>query len=79
TVTGDDQIRFGLGAVRHVGRGAIESIIAAREAEGPYESLTAFCDRIDLRLCNKRVLEALIAAGALDQLGGHRAQLMGAL
>ncbi len=79
TVTGDHQIRFGLGAVRNVGRGAIESIIAAREAEGPYESLYDFCERVDLRLCNKRVVESLIAAGALDQAGGHRAQLLAGL
>jgi DNA polymerase-3 subunit alpha len=74
TVIGDQQVRFGLGAVRHVGRGAIESIIAGRESGGPYTSLTDFCERIDLRLCNKRVVESLVAAGALDQLDGHRAQ-----
>lgn len=79
TVIGDAQIRFGLGAVRHVGRGAIESIIAGRESEGPYRSIADFCERVDLRLCNKRVIESLIAAGALDQLGGHRAQLIAAL
>lgn len=79
TVTAEHQIRFGLGAVRNVGRGAIESIIDAREAAGPYASLDDLCERVDLRLCNKRVLEALIAAGAADQLGGHRAQLMAGL
>lgn len=79
TVTGDDQIRFGLGAVRNVGRGAIESIITARESTGPYESLADFCERVDLRLCNKRVLESLVAAGAVDHLGNHRAQLMAGL
>ncbi len=78
TVIGDDQIRFGLGAVRNVGRGAIESIIEGRES-GPYTSLTDFCERVDLRLCNKRVNESLIAAGALDQLGNNRAQLTAAL
>ena len=79
TVIGDNQIRFGLGAVRNVGRGAIESIISGRDTEGPYRSLGAFSERVDLRLCNKRVIESLIAAGALDQLEGHRAQLIGAL
>jgi DNA polymerase-3 subunit alpha len=79
TVIGDDQIRFGLGAIRNVGRGAIESIIAGRDAEGPYSALAAFCERVDLRLCNKRVIESLTAAGALDQLGGHRAQLVAGL
>ncbi|HXV86948.1 MAG TPA: DNA polymerase III subunit alpha, partial [Gemmatimonadales bacterium] len=78
TVTGDQEIRFGLGAIRNVGRGAIESILAARAA-GPFASLPDFCERVDLRLCNKRVLESLIAAGALDQLTGHRAQLLAAL
>ncbi len=79
TVTGDQQIRFGLGAVKNVGRGAIESFIAGREASGPYESLYDCCERVDSRLCNKRVFEALIAAGALDQLDGHRAQLLAGL
>jgi DNA polymerase-3 subunit alpha len=79
TVTGEREIRFGLGAVRNVGRGAIESIIRARTEGGPYRSLRDFCERVDLRLCNKRVIESLIAAGAFDQLGGHRAQLAAAL
>jgi DNA polymerase III subunit alpha len=79
TVTGDKEIRFGLGAVRNVGRGAIESILEARTAGGPCTTLSEFCERIDLRLANKRVVESLIAAGALDQLGGHRAQLLAAL
>ena len=74
TVTGDRRIRFGLGAVRNVGRGAIESMIQAR-AQKPFEGLADFCQRVDLRLCNKRVLESLVAAGAMDGLGGHRAQL----
>jgi DNA polymerase-3 subunit alpha len=73
TVIGDDRIRFGLGAIRNVGRGAIDSILVAKR-ERPFASFYDFCDRIDLRLCNKRVFEALIASGALDTLGGHRAQ-----
>jgi DNA polymerase-3 subunit alpha len=79
TVTGDREIRFGLGAVRNVGRGAIESILEARGTGGAFAGLADFCERIDLRLANKRVLEALIAAGAMDQLEGHRAQLLAAL
>jgi DNA polymerase-3 subunit alpha len=79
TVTGDKKIRFGLGAVRHAGRSAIHSIIESREEKGHYRSLADLCDRVDLRVCNKRVIESLIAAGALDQLGGHRAQLAAAL
>ncbi len=78
TVIGDRRIRFGLGAVRNVGEGAIESIILGRE-EGHYTSLSELVERIDLRLCNKRVLESLVAAGACDSLGGHRKALIEAL
>ncbi len=78
TVIGDKRIRFGLGAVRNVGRAAIDSIIAAKKT-GPFTSLFEFCERVDLRLCNRRVFEALIQSGALDALGGHRAQLIAAL
>ncbi|MFL5582696.1 MAG: DNA polymerase III subunit alpha [Gemmatimonadaceae bacterium] len=73
TVVGDRKVRFGLGAIRNVGRGAIDSILGAR-AEKPFASFFDFCERVDLRACNKRVFEALIHAGALDGLGGHRAQ-----
>src|SRR3989449_2756729 len=78
TVVGERRIRFGLGAVKNVGAGAIESIIRG-PGGGPYRSLVDLCDRIDLRLCNKRVIEALVDAGACDSLGGHRAQLIAAL
>src|SRR5690606_37229063 len=82
TVVGDGvgQIRFGLGAIRGVGEGAVRSILAAREAEGPFRSMFDLLDRIDLRLCNKRVMEALICAGALDGFApGGRAQLLAGL
>ena len=79
TVVGETKIRFGLGGIRNVGRAAIDSILAARKKDGPFKSLFEFCERIDLRVCNKRVLEALAQAGALDSLGGHRAQLYAAL
>jgi DNA polymerase-3 subunit alpha len=78
TVIGERRIRFGLGAVRNVGEGAIASIIEGR-AQGPYTTLAELVERIDLRLCNKRVLESLIAAGACDSLGSHRKQLIEAL
>src|SRR3989441_3387163 len=78
TVIGDRRIRFGLGAIKNVGEGAIASILAGRRA-ARYGSLVDLCDRLDLRLCNKRVLEALIDAGACDSLGGHGAQLVAAL
>ncbi|HET7024296.1 MAG TPA: DNA polymerase III subunit alpha [Gemmatimonadales bacterium] len=77
TVVSDRRIRFGLGAVRNVGEGAIASIIAGR-AEAPYRSLHEFVGLIDLRLCNKRVVESLISAGALDAMG-DRAALTAAL
>jgi DNA polymerase-3 subunit alpha len=73
----EDAIRFGLLAVKNVGEGAIESIIAAR-AEGDFRSLADFCARVDLRLANKRVLESLIKVGALNRFG-HPAQLLAGL
>ncbi|MEO6863994.1 MAG: DNA polymerase III subunit alpha [Gemmatimonadaceae bacterium] len=78
TVIADKRLRFGLGAIRNVGKSAIESVIAAR-GNGAFSSLFDLCNRVDLRMCNKRVLEAMIHAGALDSLGGHRSQLAAAL
>jgi len=78
TVVGENRVRFGLGAIRNVGRGAIESILTARK-QGSFKNFFEFAERIDLRLCNRRVFEALINAGALDSLGGHRAQYHDAL
>jgi DNA polymerase-3 subunit alpha len=74
TVIGEKRIRFGLGAIRNVGRSAIDAILTAR-AKSPFKSLFDLADRVDLRVCNKRVFEALIFAGALDAFDGHRAQL----
>ncbi|MEZ0240914.1 MAG: OB-fold nucleic acid binding domain-containing protein, partial [Chloroflexota bacterium] len=74
----DEAIRFGLLAVKNVGQGAIESIVAAREAEGPFKSLRDFCERVDLRLVNSRVIEALGWVGALSKFG-HPAQILDAL
>jgi DNA polymerase-3 subunit alpha len=71
-------IRFGLAAVKNVGRTAIECILATRKEKGPFTSIFDFCERIDLRLLNKRVLDSLIKSGALDQLG-TRAQLSAVL
>jgi DNA polymerase-3 subunit alpha len=78
-VVADKRIRFGLGAVRNVGRSAVDSMLEARREGGAFTSLYDMCSRVDLRVCNKRVFEALIAAGACDSLGGHRAQLLQAL
>src|SRR6202012_5046964 len=65
-----DAIRFGLAAVKNVGGNAIESIIKARdEVGGRFASFWEFCEKVDLRVMNKRVIESLIKAGALDSLG----------
>ena len=70
-----DSIRFGLGAVKGVGGGAVEAIVEGRSA-GEFKSLQDFCEKVDLRRVNKRVVEALIKCGAFDSLGGKRAQFM---
>ncbi|MCA9741743.1 MAG: DNA polymerase III subunit alpha [Deferribacteres bacterium] len=72
----DDKIRFGLGAVKNVGRNAIESIVSARNTNGQFSTIFDFCENIDLRLANKKVLESLIQAGAMDSLEGNRNQLL---
>ncbi|MGG1877196.1 DNA polymerase III subunit alpha [Paenibacillus cisolokensis] len=71
-------IRFGLAAIKNVGTQAVETIVETRK-DKPYESLVDFCRRVDLRVCNKRVIESLIQAGAFDTLPGHRAQLVAML
>src|SRR5882724_11287366 len=73
-----EAIRFGLAAVKNVGGNAIESIVAGRKELGRYTSIYEFCEKVDLRLLNKRVLESLIKSGAMDGLG-RRAQLMAVL
>lgn len=71
-----DSILFGLSAVRNVGQGAIECILASRDAEGPFKSLADLCDRVDSRTVNRRALEALIQCGAMDDFEPNRNQLM---
>src|ERR1700690_106879 len=73
-----EAIRFGLAAVKNVGGNAIESIVAARKKLGRFKSIYEFCENVDLRLLNKRVLESLIKSGSLDSLG-RRSQLMAVL
>ncbi len=68
-------IRFGLGAVKNVGQGAVEGIVEARRSEGPFLSLDDFCGRIDLTRANKRVLESLIKSGATSEFGSRADQL----
>jgi DNA polymerase-3 subunit alpha len=70
-----EAIRFGLAAVKNVGHNAIESIVAARKESGSFKSFYQFCEKVDLHLLNKRVIESLIKSGAMDALG-RRAQLM---
>jgi DNA polymerase-3 subunit alpha len=69
-------IRYGLGAVKGVGRGACEAITESRRSQGAFRDLLDFCQRVDSSKLNRRVLEALIHAGALDGLGANRASLM---
>src|SRR5690606_21607236 len=69
-------LRYGLGAVKGVGQGACEAIAAERERDGPYANLMDFCRRIESARLNRRTLEALVNAGALDALGLNRASLM---
>src|SRR5207245_1009849 len=64
-------IRFGLATVKNVGHGAAEGIVEARDAGGPFTSVEDFAKRIDARALNKRVLESLVKAGALDSLGNR--------
>ncbi|GAL07626.1 DNA polymerase III subunit alpha [Photobacterium aphoticum] len=72
-------IVYGIGAVKGVGEGPIENIIAAREKGGHFKDLFDFCARIDTKKVNKRVLEKLIKAGAMDRLGPNRAAMMATL
>lgn len=76
--TGTGHIRFGLAAIKNVGTLAVENIMSVRK-ERPFDSLLDFCRRVDLRVCNKRVVESLLQAGAFDCLPGHRAQLLAML
>ena len=75
TVSGGD-IRFGLVAVKGVGRGVIQSLLAEREAHGPFTSFQDFCQRLSGADLNRRVLESLIKCGAFDSLGYKRSQLL---
>ena len=75
TVSGDN-IRFGLVAVKGVGRGFINEVLAERQRGGPFTSFPDFCQRMSDADCNKRVLESLIKCGAFDSMGFHRSQLL---
>jgi DNA polymerase-3 subunit alpha len=79
TVAGPKEIVYGLGAIKGVGRGVVEAIVAEREAGGSYADMLDLCRRVDLHKLNRRVLEALVKAGALDSLGANRATSMHAI
>lgn len=72
-------IRFGLGAIKNVGQGAIESILAARKKKGKFTSLFELASESDTRLVNKKVMESLARSGALDSMGVHRAEVLASL
>jgi DNA polymerase-3 subunit alpha len=74
-----ENIRFGLAAIKNVGENTVKGILQARETLGRFSSIFEFCESVDARLLNKRVLESLVRAGALDGLGAHRAQMMAVL
>ncbi len=76
SVPAERTILYGLGAIKGVGKGAVESLIADREALGPYENLTGFCRRIDHDKINRRTLEAMVKSGAMDCFGETRRSLM---
>jgi len=72
-------VQFGLGAVKNVGRAAINSITSSRREHGSFDDMFDLVSRVDLRIVNRRVLESLVSAGALDSLHGHRASQMAAV
>ncbi len=78
-VIDQQNLMYGLGAVKGAGEGAIDSIIETRRLSGPFKDLFDFCQRVDMRKMNRRTIEALIKAGAFDSLGKHRATLMASL
>jgi DNA polymerase-3 subunit alpha len=70
----EQRIRFGLAAVKNVGIGAVESIVEARDSGGPFQSLFDFTERVNTRAVNKKTMESLVLAGAMDSLDGNRAE-----
>jgi DNA polymerase-3 subunit alpha len=79
TVNAQDEIIYGLGAIKGLGEGPVESILAARDSGGPFTDLFDFCGRTDPRKVNRRAIEALIRSGAFDSLATERWILMAAL
>lgn len=71
----NDAIRYGLHAIKNVGRGIVAAVVKARK-EGPFQSFFDFCERVDSEELNKKAIESLIKAGALDDLGHYRSQML---
>ncbi|MEU9024385.1 DNA polymerase III subunit alpha [Actinomadura sp. NPDC048394] len=76
TPLGDTEIRFGLSAVRNVGHNVVDGIVAARKEKGAYTDFNDFLNKVPSQVCNKRVVESLIKAGAFDELGHQRKALL---
>ncbi|RLV48977.1 DNA polymerase III subunit alpha [Nocardioides mangrovicus] len=75
TPVGND-VRFGLTAIRNVGHNVVDKIVEAREAKGRFEDFNDFMDKVDAQVCNKRLVESLVKAGAFDDMKHHRRALM---
>jgi DNA polymerase-3 subunit alpha len=74
-----DSIRFGLAAIKNVGEGAVEAVLAVRKESGPFRSLFDFCDRVDLRAVNRRVVESFVKSGSFDSTDPRRSALFAAI
>ena len=79
TVADEKTIRYGMGAIKGVGEAALAGIVEERESGEAFSSLYDFCRRVDMKKINRRVMDALVKSGALDDLGGHRASLEASL
>lgn len=79
TVNPQGQIVYGIGAIKGVGEGPVEAIIEARTEQGQFSDLFDFCAKVDVKRVNKRVLEKLVLAGAMDTFGTHRASLLASI
>src|SRR5690606_9754701 len=75
---GSRAIRFGLGAIKNVGVGPLEHILAVREEDGPFQNIDEFCQRLDLRIVQKRALDSMIKVGTFDRFAG-RPELIAAM
>jgi DNA polymerase-3 subunit alpha len=79
TVADEKSIRYGMGAIKGVGEAALAGIVTERKQGKPFANLYDFCQRVDMKKINRRVMDSLVKAGAMDSLGGHRASLEASL